>query len=163
MTRLEHSLVELADSLNQQLRLLDGESKTILSAHLSLIQDDEFASNIRRLMRDQKQGLAAAIIDNMEDICAKLLASSSDYLRERASDIRDISERLLHITWPAYRNQEMLRLTQPTLLVAEDLTPSQFLGLDLTQLKGMVLGKTGRTSHTLILDPRLVHSSAERL
>ncbi|MGU3521931.1 phosphoenolpyruvate--protein phosphotransferase [Enterobacteriaceae bacterium C23F] len=151
MTRLEHSLAELADSLNQQLRLLDGESKTILSAHLSLIQDDEFASNIRRLMRDQKQGLAAAIIDNMEAICAKLLASSSDYLRERASDIRDISERLLHITWPAYRNQEMLRLTQPTLLVAEDLTPSQFLGLDLTQLKGMVLEKTGRTSHTLIL------------
>lgn len=151
MTRLEHSLAELADSLNQQLRLLDGESKTILSAHLSLIQDDEFASNIRRLMRDQKQGLAAAIIDNMEAICAKLLASSSDYLRERASDIRDISERLLHITWPAYRNQDMLRLTQPTLLVAEDLTPSQFLGLDLTQLKGMVLEKTGRTSHTLIL------------
>jgi len=151
MTRLEHSLAELADSLNQQLRLLGGESKTILSAHLSLIQDEEFASNIRRLMRDKKQGLAAAIIDNMEAICDKLLASSSDYLRERASDIRDISERLLHITWPDYRNQNVLNLTQPTLLVAEDLTPSQFLGLDLTQLKGMVLEKTGRTSHTLIL------------
>ncbi|TDN50728.1 phosphoenolpyruvate--protein phosphotransferase [Scandinavium goeteborgense] len=151
MTRLEHSLAELADSLNQQLRLLGGESKTILSAHLSLIQDEEFASNIRRIMRDNKQGLAAAIIDNMDAICDKLLASSSDYLRERASDIRDISERLLHITWPQHRNQDVLRLTQPTILVAEDLTPSQFLGLDLTQLKGMVLEKTGRTSHTLIL------------
>lgn len=151
MTRLEHSLAELADSLNQQLRLLGGESKTILSAHLSLIQDEEFASNIRRIMRDNKQGLAAAIIDNMDAICDKLLASSSDYLRERASDIRDISERLLHITWPQHRNQDVLHLTQPTILVAEDLTPSQFLGLDLTQLKGMVLEKTGRTSHTLIL------------
>jgi phosphoenolpyruvate-protein phosphotransferase len=151
MTRLEHSLAELADSLNQQLRVLGGESKTILSAHLSLIQDEEFASNIRRIMRDNKQGLAAAIIDNMDAICDKLLASSSDYLRERASDIRDISERLLHITWPQHRNQDVLRLTQPTILVAEDLTPSQFLGLDLTQLKGMVLEKTGRTSHTLIL------------
>ena len=151
MTRLEHSLAELADSLNQQLRVLGGESKTILSAHLSLIQDEEFASNIRRIMRDNKQGLAAAIIDNMDAICDKLLASSSDYLRERASDIRDISERLLHITWPQHRTQNVLRLTQPTILVAEDLTPSQFLGLDLTQLKGMVLEKTGRTSHTLIL------------
>jgi len=151
MTRLEHSLAELADSLNQQLRVLGGESKTILSAHLSLIQDEEFASNIRRIMRDNKQGLAAAIIDNMDAICDKLRASSSDYLRERASDIRDISERLLHITWPQHRNQDVLRLTQPTILVAEDLTPSQFLGLDLTQLKGMVLEKTGRTSHTLIL------------
>ncbi|XPE62613.1 phosphoenolpyruvate-utilizing N-terminal domain-containing protein [Shigella flexneri] len=40
-TRLEHSLATLAEQLNQQLRERDGESKTILSAHLSLIQDDE--------------------------------------------------------------------------------------------------------------------------
>ncbi|XPE48188.1 hypothetical protein ACNKHL_14710 [Shigella flexneri] len=36
----------LAEQLNQQLRERDGESKTTLSAHLSLIQDDEFAGNI---------------------------------------------------------------------------------------------------------------------
>jgi len=149
--RLEHSLAELADSLNQRLNALGGESKTILSAHLSLIQDDEFAGNIRRLIREQKQGLAGAIIQNMESICEKLAASSSDYLRERVSDIRDISEQLLQITWPRHRQQDALRLTQPTLLVAEDLTPSQFLGLDRSLLKGMVLEKTGRTSHTLIL------------
>ena len=56
-TRLEHSLATLAEQLNQQLRERDGESKTILSAHLSLIQDDEFAGNIRRLMTEQHQGL----------------------------------------------------------------------------------------------------------
>lgn len=88
----------LAEQLNQQLRERDGESKTILSAHLSLIQDDEFAGNIRRLMTEQHQGLGAAIISNMEQVCAKLSASASDYLRERVSDIRDISEQLLHIT-----------------------------------------------------------------
>ncbi|MGU0160962.1 phosphoenolpyruvate-utilizing N-terminal domain-containing protein [Escherichia coli] len=55
-TRLEHSLATLAEQLNQQLRERDGESKTILSAHLSLIQDDEFAGNIRRLMTEQHQG-----------------------------------------------------------------------------------------------------------
>ncbi|MDC3755935.1 phosphoenolpyruvate--protein phosphotransferase, partial [Escherichia coli] len=40
---------------------------------------------------------------------------------------------------------------KPTILVAEDLTPSQFLSLDLKNLAGMILEKTGRTSHTLIL------------
>ncbi|HAH3687679.1 TPA: hypothetical protein GF146_01840 [Escherichia coli] len=79
-TRLEHSLATLAEQLNQQLRERDGESKTILSAHLSLIQDDEFAGNIRRLMTEQHQGLGAAIISNMEQVCAKLSASASDYL-----------------------------------------------------------------------------------
>ncbi len=55
-TRLEHSLATLAEQLNQQLRERDGESKTILSAYLPLIQDDEFAGNIRRLMTEQHQG-----------------------------------------------------------------------------------------------------------
>ena len=42
-------------------------------------------------------------------------------------------------------------LEKPTILVAEDLTPSQFLSLDLQHLSAMILEKTGRTSHTLIL------------
>ncbi|HEM7960110.1 TPA: phosphoenolpyruvate--protein phosphotransferase [Citrobacter koseri] len=150
-TRLEHSLATLAEQLNQQLRERDGESKTILSAHLSLIQDDEFAGNIRRLMDEQHKGLGAAIIANMEQVCDKLSSSASDYLRERVSDIRDISEQWLHITWPERRPRNTLILEQPTILVAEDLTPSQFLSLDLQHLSGMILEKTGRTSHTLIL------------
>ncbi|MGA4619366.1 phosphoenolpyruvate--protein phosphotransferase [Citrobacter meridianamericanus] len=150
-TRLEHSLATLAEQLNQQLRERDGESKTILSAHLSLIQDDEFAGNIRRLMLEQHLGLGAAIIVNMEQVCARLSASGSDYLRDRVSDIRDISEQLLHITWPERRPRNALVLNKPTILVAEDLTPSQFLSLDLQHLSGMILEKTGRTSHTLIL------------
>ncbi|CAH6001848.1 phosphoenolpyruvate--protein phosphotransferase [Citrobacter koseri] len=150
-TRLEHSLATLAEQFNQQLREREGESKTILSAHLSLILDDEFAGNIRRLMDEQHKGLGAAIIANMEQVCDKLSSSASDYLRERVSDIRDISEQLLHITWPERRPRNTLILEQPTILVAEDLTPSQFLSLDLQHLSGMILEKTGRTSHTLIL------------
>ena len=102
-------------------------------------------------MDEQHKGLGAAIIANMEQVCDKLSSSASDYLRERVSDIRDISEQLLHITWPERRPRNTLILEQPTILVAEDLTPSQFLSLDLQHLSGMILEKTGRTSHTLIL------------
>ncbi|MGK7326886.1 phosphoenolpyruvate-utilizing N-terminal domain-containing protein, partial [Salmonella enterica] len=69
LTRLENSLATLAEQLNQQLRERDGESKTILSAHLSLIQDDEFVGNIRRLMVERHLALGAAIIANMEQVC----------------------------------------------------------------------------------------------
>ncbi|EMK1719404.1 HPr family phosphocarrier protein, partial [Enterobacter hormaechei] len=151
ITRLEHSLATLAERLNHRLRGLDGESKTILSAHLSLIQDEEFGGTIRRLIAEERLSLAEAIIRNMELICDKLSLSASDYLRERVSDIRDISEQLLNITWPELQQTSAFTLSAPTILVAEDLTPSQFLSLDTQYLKGMVLEKTGRTSHTLIL------------
>jgi Phosphocarrier protein HPr/phosphoenolpyruvate--protein phosphotransferase (EC 2.7.3.9) len=151
ITRLEHSLATLAEQLNQRLRGLGGESKTIISAHLSLIQDDEFGGNIRRLINEERLSLAEAIIRNMEQICNKLSLSASDYLRERVSDIRDITEQLLSITWPELQSASAFIMNEPTILVAEDLTPSQFLSLDTRYLKGMVLEKTGRTSHTLIL------------
>ncbi len=132
------------------MRERDGESKTILSAHLSLIQDDEFAGNIRRLMTEQHQGLGAAIISNMEQVCAKLSASASDYLRERVSDIRDISEQLLHITWPELKPRNNLVLEKPTILVAEDLTQPVFEPRFKKSCRHDS-GENGRTSHTLIL------------
>lgn len=76
----------------------------------------------------------------MELICDKLSLSASDYLRERVSDIRDISEQLLSIT-AALQQTSAFTLSAPTILVAEDLTPSQFLSLDTQYLKGMVLEK----------------------
>ena len=76
---------------------------------------------------------------------SSVYASASDYLRERVSYIRDISEQLLHITRQALQPRNNLVLEKPTILVAEDLTPSQFLSLDLKNLAGMIVEKTGRT------------------
>ncbi|XPE62612.1 hypothetical protein ACNKHU_14550 [Shigella flexneri] len=43
-------------------------------------------------MTEQHQGLGSAIISNMEQVAPNFSASASDYLRERVSDIREISE-----------------------------------------------------------------------
>ncbi len=86
----------------------------------------------------------------MEQVCAKLSASASDYLRERVSDIRDISEQLLHITWPELKPRNNLVLEKPTILVAEDLTPSQFLSFDRKSCGHDLAVKNRCTSHTLI-------------
>jgi fructose-specific PTS system IIA-like component len=150
-TLLEHSLATLAELLNVQLQALDGQSKTIINAHLSLIQDSEFAGNIRRRMTRQRLSLGAAAIENMNEVCGKLAQSASAYLRERVSDIQDITARLLHIAYPQVTASKSILLSVPTVLVADDITPSQFLSIDKRFLQGMVLAKTGRTSHTLIL------------
>ncbi len=150
-TLLEHSLATLAEQLNLQLTVLDGKSRPIINAHLSLIQDSEFAGNIRRQMTQNRLSLGAAAIENMNEVCNKLAQSASEYLRERVSDIQDITVRLLQIAYPQVAVGKAIILLEPTILVADDITPSQFLNLDKQWLQGMVLAKTGRTSHTLIL------------
>ncbi len=64
--------------------------------------------------------------------------------------------------WPELKPRNNLVLEKPTILVAEDLTPSQFLSLDLKNLAGMILEKTGRTSHTPDSGPRLGDPGTER-
>lgn len=150
-TLLEHSLATLAEQLNLQLQTLDGQSRTIISAHLSLVQDTELSGNIRRYMHQRHISLGAAAIENMNDVCNKLMISASEYLRERVQDIRDITTRLLHIAYPQIVITKNISLDEPSILIADDLTPSQFLGMDRQYLRGMVLTSTGRTSHTLIL------------
>lgn len=148
---LEHSVVALAEQLNTRLASLEGQSKTIINAHLSLIQDKEFTRNILLHMEQLKCSLAVAAIENMDQVCGKLALSASEYLRERVSDIQDITGQLLQVAYPQVRVTSAIHLRQPTIIAADDLTPSQFLSLDKTLLSGLILAKTGRTSHTLIL------------
>ncbi len=148
---LEHSLIALAEQLNHQLTSLKGQSKTIINAHLSLIQDKEFSQNILRHLNLIKCSLATAAIESMEEVCGKLAMSASEYLRERVQDIRDITAQLLQVAYPNVNLGAPLVLHKPTIIAAEDITPSQFLSLDKQLLAGMVLTQTGRTSHTLIL------------
>lgn len=148
---LEHSVVTLAEQLNARLASLEGQSKTIINAHLSLIQDKEFTRSILQHMEQLKCSLAEAAIENMEQVCGKLALSASEYLRERVSDIQDITGQLLQVAYPQVRVTGTIHLQRPTIIAADDLTPSQFLSLDKTLLSGLILAKTGRTSHTLIL------------
>ena len=145
---LEHSLIALAEQLNHQLTSLKGQSKTIINAHLSLIQDKEFSQNILRHLNQRKCSLATAAIESMEEVCGKLAMSASEYLRERVQDIRDITAQLLQVAYPNVNLGAPLVLHKPTIIAAEDITPSQFLSLDKQLLAGMVLTQTGRTAHT---------------
>ncbi|WP_413733985.1 phosphoenolpyruvate--protein phosphotransferase [Sodalis sp. RH21] len=148
---LEHSLIALAERLSGELNRLQGQGKIIITTHLSLIQDPGFARDILRRMERRKCGLARAVIENMNEICGKLAVSSSEYLRERVLDIQDITARLLHIAYPEVKVDAAICLSRDTVIAADNLTPSQFLGLDKALLKGMVLAGAGSTSHTLIL------------
>ena len=72
-------------------------------------------------------------------------------MRERELDIRDVCYQLLQSIYGDERFGSQNKLTQPTVCLADDLTPSQFLELDKSLLKGLILSHGGSTSHTVIL------------
>ncbi|HAF52812.1 MAG TPA: phosphoenolpyruvate--protein phosphotransferase, partial [Leclercia adecarboxylata] len=137
---------------NIEFRLLDsdGATRAILEAHRSLADDTSLRQH---LLDGVLRGLscAQAIVDSASHFCEEFGRSSSSYLQERALDVRDVCFQLLQHIYGEQRFPVPGKLTQPTVCMADELTPSQFLELDKTLLKGLLLKSGGTTSHTVIL------------
>lgn len=137
---------------NIELRALDSDStaSAILEAHRSLATDTSLR---QRLLSGVNRGLscAQAIIATANYFCDTFSRSSSTYLQERVLDVRDVCYQLLQHIYGEARFPSPGQLTQPSVCLADDLTPGQFLELDKTLLKGLLLKSGGTTSHTVIL------------
>lgn len=146
------AIAEVSDQIAA--RLANGANATeqaILKAHIAIVRDPEFLDTVTGAI--QKEGLSAggAIALAERHYAAMLGASESAYLRERALDVRDVSGQLLRAAYPDAVDDAGPALTEPGVVVADDLTPSEFLALDRSLLRGLVMSDGGATSHTVIL------------
>lgn len=116
----------------------DGAASAILEAHRSLAGD---ASLRQHLLDGVLRGLscAQAIVESANHFCNEFARASSSYLQERALDVRDVCFQLLQHIYGGQRFPAPGQLTRPSICMAEELTPSQFLELDKTFLKGLLL------------------------
>ncbi|WP_297200938.1 phosphoenolpyruvate--protein phosphotransferase [uncultured Pluralibacter sp.] len=147
---LDRGLAQLVRSIEFRLLDSDGTTTAILEAHRSLAGD---VSLREHLLAGVTRGLscAGAIVNSAGHFCDEFSQSSSSYLQERALDVRDVCFQLLQHIYGEQRFPAPGKLTQPAICMAEELTPSQFLELDKTLLKGLLLKSGGTTSHTVIL------------
>ena len=147
---LDNGLTLLMKNIEFRLLDSDGATSAILQAHRSLASD---LSLRQHLLAGVSRGLscAQAVVESAGHFCDEFARSSSSYLQERALDVRDVCFQLLQQIYGEQRFPAPGKLTQPTVCMADELTPSQFLELDKTLLKGLLLKSGGTTSHTVIL------------
>jgi len=123
----------------------------LLKAHRSVARDPEFRARLHEDLRKDSRTAAGAIADTEAHFANLLVSSGSALLRERALDLRDVCLQLLRQIYGKAVVAMDVPLTRNSIVVAEMLTPGQFLGLDRRLLQGLVLGHAGTTSHTVIL------------
>ncbi|KNC89717.1 phosphoenolpyruvate--protein phosphotransferase [Trabulsiella odontotermitis] len=147
---LDDGLTRLAKTLSLRMMESDDATSAILEAHRSFATDTALHAHLLAGVHD---GLscAQAVIRSASHFCETFLRSSSQYLQERALDVRDVCYQLLQQIYGEQRFPAPGQLTEPTICLADELTPGQFLELDKTQLKGLLLKSGGTTSHTVIL------------
>ncbi|GIP39914.1 phosphoenolpyruvate-protein phosphotransferase [Paenibacillus sp. J31TS4] len=143
------------DALIERAKLTVGEQQAaILVGQQRLLTDKAFYPPIAKLVAEERLPAEAAVRQVVEQVAGKFERLASDYMRERAADIRDIGGRLLGELTGEGAGQ-LASLTEQVILIADDLAPSDTVQLDKNVVLAFVTRKGGKTSHTAILSRSL--------
>ncbi|MEO9455104.1 phosphoenolpyruvate--protein phosphotransferase [Chromobacterium phragmitis] len=129
-------------------QLTDPAKQAILSMHQELLQDPDLLAQTYAGLAEGKSA-AWSWRAAFSAYSARLEAQDNPLLRERANDIRDVGRRVLALL--AGVKQAALELPDGSILIAEDLAPSDTASLDPAKVRGFCTRTGGATSHVAIL------------
>lgn len=147
---LEASRQEVAELRLAAARKLGDDTAQIFAFHEHFIADPRLRAAVVELI-EQHRYTAAYAFGQVMNQRQKLFRNVADpYLKERVRDLFDIEKRVLrHILGRA--REDLSRLTEPVIIVAHDITPSQAISFDRRVVKAFVTNVGGQTSHLSII------------
>lgn len=124
------------------------ENAEIFNIHAMMLDDADYCSSITHIIRTQSANAEYAVGVTADNF-SKLFSGMDDaYMRERAADVRDVSERLVRILSGETGSDG---LHSPSIIFADDLAPSETVQLDREKVLAFVTAKGSKNSHTAIL------------
>ncbi|MBT4226446.1 MAG: phosphoenolpyruvate--protein phosphotransferase [Verrucomicrobia bacterium] len=153
--RLQTSLVETRRQIlavQERLReALGAKEAQIFDAHLLVLEDPMLIEEATRFIREDLVTAEFALHKASEKYAEALGKVDDSYLSERAADIRDVAQRVLADLMDQALCTGLADLTEPCVVVAHDLTPSDTAMMDPAMVLGFATEVGSRTSHTAIL------------
>jgi len=129
---------------------LGADKAAIFEAHLLVLSDPELIAPIEDKIKTEKVNAEHALKEVADMFISLFEQMDNDYMKERAADIRDVTKRVLsHLLGIQLVNPSMI--SEETIIVAEDLTPSDTAQLNREFVKGFTTNIGGRTSHSAIM------------
>ncbi|HLQ96838.1 MAG TPA: phosphoenolpyruvate--protein phosphotransferase [Pseudogracilibacillus sp.] len=128
----------------------DEENAKIFDAHLLVLEDPELVGAIENQINNKSINAEAALVENTDSFITIFEQMDNEYMRERAADIKDVRKRILsHLLEKPLPDISLVQ--EPTIIVAEDLTPSDTAQINKEFIKGFITDVGGRTSHSAIM------------
>ncbi len=154
VARFHHALdlaqQQLQDVRQRMREVLGEEHARILDAHQLLLQDSGFIRQIELFIQERRANAEWAVRDVTNKTLEVYATISDGYLRERSSDITDVTNRLIKIL-SGTKPRDLSDLAREAIIVADDLLPSVTAELDTDKVLGFVTNAGGTTSHTSII------------
>lgn len=150
--KLTQAMKETAERLKRQyehaVSALGEEEAAIFGVHLTMLEDDELREEAEDLIRVGHSAVYA-MTEAGKMIANQLAAMDDEYMRERAVDVIDVSQRVCDAL--SGERTELPEMSEPMILVSDDLTPGEAVRLDREKVLALVLAEGSESAHTAIL------------
>lgn len=126
-----------------------GESGAqIFEVHQMMLEDEDYNDSVKNIIETQKVNAEYAVATTGDNFASMFAAMEDEYFQARAVDMKDISERVINVLMGV---GEAKGWDEPSIIVAEDLAPSETVQFDKSKLLGFVTRLGSSNSHTAIL------------
>ena len=126
-----------------------SEGLEILEAHIELLGDPQIREDVVEKIQTERKNVNDAVIEVIQDAVEVFKSMDDEYLSARAADVEDIGNRIIrNLNSVADSNHDY---EAGTIIIAEDLTPSDTISMDITKITGFAIQTGGKTSHAAII------------
>ena len=138
----------LAALYEKALEEVGEDNAEIFEIHQMMLDDEDYLDAVKNMLDTQGATAEYAASATGENFAAAFAAMDDAYMRARATDVKDVSRRVVNIL-TGQEDGDALD-DQPAILVADDLTPSETVQLDKSKLLGFITRHGSSNSHTAI-------------
>lgn len=143
------AIAQLQGLYDKALKEVGEANAAIFEIHQMMLEDDDYCESVENIIDTQKVNAEYAVAQTADNFAQMFSSMDDDYMRERAADVKDISERLVTILNGEESNN--IDAGESVIIVADDLAPSETVQLDKDKVLSFVIVHGSLNSHTAIL------------
>ncbi len=145
----EAAQAQLGELYDKAVKEVGEANAAIFEMHQMLLEDEDYQDSVENIIRTQQVNAEYATAVTSDHFSSMFAEMDDDYMKERAADIRDISERV--IANLNGENKSKVVTDEPVIILADDLAPSETVQLDKDKVLSFVTVHGSVNSHTAIL------------
>lgn len=140
---------QLAGLYEKALKEVGEVNAAIFEVHQMMLDDLDYVESIQNMIKSQEVNAEFAVANTGDNFSEMFASMDDDYMKERAADVKDISNRLIMILQG--NGAGGIQSDEPVILLADDLAPSETVQLDKSKVLSFVTRHGSTNSHTAIL------------
>ena len=143
------AIEQLQELYQKALKEVGEANAAIFEIHQMMLDDGDYNESVENIIKTQKVNAEYAVAVTGDNFAQMFRAMDDDYMRERAADVKDISERVLSVLHGGQKRKVVT--DEPVIIVADDLAPSETVQLEKDMVLSFVTVHGSVNSHTAIL------------